>query len=531
MNTIEDIFQQAQLAEAAYADFSNPTVSEYQALINGNFSSAQAADFVAHWKVVDHVPDLESGFSATIFEQLDESGTGTGHFNLAIRGSRQLIDFAADSALISNQGVAVAQLVDLYNFWQRAQTPAGNSYVAAVLASGDSVNYVDSSQLSDVEMRTGSGTFTVAPVSINVSGHSLGGHLAMAFTRLFPEVDANAISVNGLGFKTENSTVNNLFAALNGDSQFNESQIQNVYGIDGYEFAAQDTFLLQQVGAYDGIFIESAGFDTYGGHSCSQMTDSLAVYNLFSQVDASLTLSTITSLLETSANKADHTLESAVTALGKLFVTGFTPRTGSEYDSKRDDLYTDIDAISSILENTSGLSIEVLSTTDANGNVTPFSSSDIESNARTDIAYRYALVNLNPFAVVGADYSSFNQNGELDIFYPATGKGQLSTMYLVDRAEMLSFLIEKNINDGANQSIIRFEDKASGEVVLQQGLNAPQRSVVFGSEQGEELDGSKPSAEQPYIGDNFNDRLYCMGGNDTLLCGVLSVELTMSEAA
>ncbi len=133
MNISKDIFQQAQLAEAAYVDFSNSTVGEYQALVNGKFSSAQAADFVAHWKVVDHVPDLGSGFSATTFEQLDESGNGTGQFNLAIRGSRQLVDFAADVALIADQGVAVAQLVDLYNFWQRAQTPAGNSYTSAVL--------------------------------------------------------------------------------------------------------------------------------------------------------------------------------------------------------------------------------------------------------------------------------------------------------------------------------------------------------------------------------------------------------------
>ena len=50
MNTVENIFQQAQLAEAAYADFSNSTVSEYQALINGNFSEAQAAYFVSHWR-------------------------------------------------------------------------------------------------------------------------------------------------------------------------------------------------------------------------------------------------------------------------------------------------------------------------------------------------------------------------------------------------------------------------------------------------------------------------------------------------
>ncbi|SDE72925.1 hypothetical protein SAMN05661003_1371 [Desulfuromonas thiophila] len=284
------------------------------------------------------------------------------------------------------------------------------------------------------------------------------------------------------------------------------------------------------IGDIQVISIEDQAPSLWANHYMVNTVDSLAVYNLFAQVDSTLTIDEVTGIIRASSNKADHTLESAVTALGKLFVTGFTPRTGSEYDANRDNLYTDIDKITDELENISGLSIEVFATTDAEGKVTPFSPSAIETQARNNIAYRYALVNLNPFAVVGPDsmYDDFNQNGELDIFDPSTGDGQLSDKYLTYRTEMLSFLIEKSINDGANQSIIRFEDKASGEVVLQQGLNAPQLGVVFGSEQGEELNGTSfPDSR----GDKFNDRLYGMGGNDTLLCGVLSAELTMSEAA
>ena len=111
-----------------------------------------------------------------------------------------------------------------------------------------------------------------------------------------------------------------------------------------------------------------------------------------------------------------------------MFVTGFTPRTGNDYDENRDHLYQDINTIQAVLGNISGLSIEVLVTTDAEGNVIPFSSSVIENQARTDIAYRYTLVNLNPFAVVGPDsiYSSFNQNGELDTYNSAAAQDQLS---------------------------------------------------------------------------------------------------------
>ena len=58
MSTIQDLFQQAQLAEAAYANFfdnsgnlitTNAGVST--ALQNDGMSEKQAAEFVKHWRV------------------------------------------------------------------------------------------------------------------------------------------------------------------------------------------------------------------------------------------------------------------------------------------------------------------------------------------------------------------------------------------------------------------------------------------------------------------------------------------------
>jgi len=56
MNTIQALFQQAQLAEAACANFSNSNVTVEAALVSSGFSFSQVADFVTHWKVVDHIP-------------------------------------------------------------------------------------------------------------------------------------------------------------------------------------------------------------------------------------------------------------------------------------------------------------------------------------------------------------------------------------------------------------------------------------------------------------------------------------------
>lgn len=101
MNTITSLFQQAQLAEAAYANFIDNTGSLITtdagvkaALIASGFSSdpnnttqsAQATAFLTHWQVVDQSPPLGlfgNGFSATLFASLDNPG----QYTFSIAGS------------------------------------------------------------------------------------------------------------------------------------------------------------------------------------------------------------------------------------------------------------------------------------------------------------------------------------------------------------------------------------------------------------------------------------------------------------
>jgi Ca2+-binding RTX toxin-like protein len=126
------------------------------------------------------------------------------------------------------------------------------------------------------------------------------------------------------------------------------------------------------------------------------------------------------------------------------------------------------------------------------------------------------LESSNPFVISGTDYSKFNQNGELDIFSSEHPNGQLSDNYLLDRAGMLANLIVMNLNDGFNESIIRYQDVPSGITVVNPDLDstnaAPQKSIIFGSSEGEEIKGTNI----PYRGDKFDDHLYGMGGNDTI---------------
>ncbi len=528
MNFVSSLFEQAQLAEAAYAnlvdnagDLLTNTLDIEAALKNGSFnnmsfSTAQATEFVDQWRIIDHLPDTASGFSATVFERLNMDGTPSGQYSLAIRGSttaNYAVDFLADAALIVSNGVARLQLVDLYNFWQRATTAKNANYTAAVLNPDfGTIDFVDSSQLADVSLQTGGGAFLVAPVSIEVSGHSLGGHLAMAFTRLFPNINANAISVNGLGFKIGEAVVNSLFASLGGGPGFDDSRIQNVYGINGPEFAAMDNLVLQQPGGYDGIFIENGGLATVGGHSGSQMTDSLAVYDLLARIDNNLNtsegLAKITGLLEAASNVAENSLEAAVSVVGELLLgTGFTKRAGNEYDGDRNQLYTDLELINTALELpvNGGLGIDVFGATAADGTFTPFTASQIESAVTNGgIAHRYALEHLNPFAITGnaGIYTDHNNKGQLDL-------DNFSELYLADRAGFLALKLNMAVNDGlASLGDKRFEDKASGLVIG--GITPPtDGQYIFGSEGGDVLQGDRPQG-------STDDHLYGRGGNDSL---------------
>ena len=251
------------------------------------------------------------------------------------------------------------------------------------------------------------------------------------------------------------------------------------------------------------------------------LSDSLAVYNLFAQVDSALSVETVTGILKASSNESDNTLEAAVSSLGELFMPGFTQRQGNAYNVNREELYTDLQTIAGALPDSSSMTITAFGTTNStDGTFTPFSPSQIETLARSDIAYRYALVQGNAFAVLNADYSQFDANGELDTYNPATGEGKLTNMYLADRSEMLAWKIQAAMTDadasatdpytGDGVPDVTFVDSKSGQSLylgnLPLGLDVDRQRILFGGSMADNL-----------IGGTKDDRLYGMDGNDTLV--------------
>ena len=578
MSTIQELFQQAQLAEAAYANFSVPGISEKDALIANDFSPVQASAFTTDWSVISQQSDAgsygtTSGFSATLFKN-----NNTGQYSLAIRGSKQPVDFLADTTLISSDGIAVRQTIDLYNYWQ-SLTHSGaygvaklsaQSVESAFLASIYAGSPVLTTELinlyTGIDIPTGydaaraffvaAGYVVEGPVvykveavvstnlytdptdprrlgtvvpglsSVCVDGHSLGGHLAMTFSRLFPNATQSATAVNGLGFKIGDANVDNLFTALGNlpssaggvGAAFDVGKIQNIYGIAGAEFASMNNGVLQQPGGWDGIYIESSTLpiDVALGHGGPQMTDTLAIYSLLANLDPAMSdataanLATISNIIKASSNVADRSLENTLDAVRKLFDPNATTPTGT---NDREALYTNLMASGAANSNFSYTLRDLRQ----------FTAAQIASVAEGNIAYRYALVNGNAFALVGSDVlcESHNTKHELDLYDPATGTGSLTSAYLADRASYLESLLTANTNDvtsidsadvSNNFTYQNLSDNSSLTIkhqILGFDDTTPAQVILFGSD-------TNGTATETLTGSTQADHLYGMGGDDVL---------------
>jgi len=153
------------------------------------------------------------------------------------------------------------------------------------------------------------------------------------------------------------------------------------------------------------------------------------------------------------------------------------------------------------------------------------------------IAHRYALVQLNSFAIEGLDYSSFNSNGELDIFDPIAKTGALTLDWVKDRTALLATLVASRTanNDSIGYSNLlqndrsyefRYIDPVTGAERILLGENTtrqggvtrpvPSQLISFGSDQANFLTGSDNLLGDHLYGGDGNDTLRGKAGNDYL---------------
>ena len=544
MATITNYFEQAQLSLAAYAlnlqqgMFGGGEGSPYHtALIGAGMSSAQAAKFANTYAVLDQYTDPSTGLSATIF--IDNQ---TNAIHLAIRGTEGFfdIDTLADAELLFG-GIARAQAVSLYNYLQRLLPPEGQMALQVTDVAPDytidpitgEVTVNDPGGIQPATSADGLGLLSGTGVSLTATGHSLGGHLAAAISRLFPSLVTSTDTFNAPGFHL--SAADAFLDQFPGDAGAFPGTITNLVANAGADIIAAVGTL---PGTPERIFIEDQGAGIPGNHGIIPLTDSLAVYDLFATIAPAVSVSSITDILKASAGVDSMSLENTLDSLRTLFQQNYANNTADTYASPtaldRNDFYTKLYGLETYLKTTPFYNTITESFSFTVDKLTNLGAATLMTSAQTDIAYRYALYKLNPFAVTNAPalYSAINTDGALDRYNASARTGVLSDEYLKDRASFLYNKIQANNQDHdltADASTLAttwtqytgapqyFED--NGNYLPYKLYLGPDSSVISQPTSGMNQIKFGSVSIDILTGGNLWDKLYGLAGNDQLTGG------------
>ena len=584
-NKYDDIFNYAALARSSYADLSKirkkddfekikSAIKDYDGSEEFARRIASKYDVIAHWKdragndfSLGNVGDIfsnESGFSGTLFHDKTNHG-----FVMAFKGTAGWKDLlGTDVADIVTNGAAHNQIIDMYNFWQQIKHSGQESYYEAAYLDGNNplnvqfklidslpslsyaakkaallplkikaVNegyYVADGGIYKVAFRPSNEIYKderkftykekIDVSKMTVAGHSLGGHLAAIFSRLFPEATSMTYMFNGAGTGgklslipamfdgiSANDNVNNLLDGLaKGYSNFERDKIYNLTGDKGMNLVAIDKdWALSQPGKQLPIFIESAAKDTLG-HGMGQVLDSSAVISLLASLDKRFetmpleeSLAFFNRLLDASPGGTDvlGTLENVINKLSEQL-------TGKNPDIKTGDRDAFYNAIESLKKDDQAK--EKISGQAGLLNIFDELEKDqfaIYGKNELGNAYRYALKHLNAF-VIPADTIGRNKDKTtislLDTSESDT-YGGMTEEYIRHRLNMLQ-LLSKNEED----PLYIYKDYTS-QIAIASSKTVDyirSASVIFGTD-GDDKNGVLSHTPN-------NDYIFSGTGNDFL---------------
>ena len=407
------------------------------------------------------------------------------------------------------------------------------SDIKKVLFKKSDLLYLNEPLLKGMEQRAlGLGKLSPSDKLI-VTGHSLGGHLSAAFARIFPSVTKHAYMINGAGYGSKYNpwgkselNLTQLFNALNhkNNSSFPDN-ITNIIGDKNIDLVAQDWFLglVQPSKNLPELFIEEAGLGQIFGHTVTQMSDTMMVASLFFDLDQKLNeqpiyeaLKTLNPIFQAASSEEADTLEHLVYSLNKLFLGKDAPLKAAN----RNELYQQIIVLKEKF-NEINASYQVLSLVDNKS----WDTVAFKENGLSAIAIRYALKELNPFAIVGVDYDSINHTGDLDLYSAENPNGMTET-YIQERTNMLRALIESNSSILATEQFIFYQDlttnESIGNILYNAAYGSPipiytyNKKVIFGSSK-DDVDGLIGNSKDDYLfGGMGDDTLKGNAGNDYL---------------
>ena len=573
-------------------------------------SSTESAAFVERYQVKEHLPNDSSGFSATLLFDCDTSA-----YTLAFRSTEFTNDPARDvrgaDAGIFFAGFAFAQLDSMEKFYEEKVKPI------------------------------------VGSAPLNVTGYSLGGHLATVFTELHLDEINRTYIFNGAGrgavqpgksvrdvMDVYRAFINDPSATVPGirddsnDPDYLAARAlvgtlfptDNIYTDARYRWAAKmasqltfgarlaetrtldagvsskitrlvghathdDFEVVSSLGIQSAdptyVFIEDQpNFSGLGGlpvgqvtlpgdfgntHSITLLIDSLALQAALNQIDPSLTPQQLQAILAAGSNQRasggllsaeaeGNSLEAVLDALRKLYgvytrATSFDRRQGGFGDiALRETFHSGVaDLLAAVQSQGPAGVVNLVSERNFTGRrgeppqdaPAPAADSLVRSalDPSTGVAYRYALRELNPFALIengSGLYSRFlaggAEAGALDPYESGSHSGVMTRSYLDDRANMLErklyFAVNglnndysKPINASSRSSPLDvaqnryveeeavYEDLGSGYRILQTTSQAHQR-IIFGG-----------GSSDVVLGRAFGDHLYGGAGTDYMAAG------------
>ena len=394
-SSIGVVLEGAKLAELSYLSY-NQGVLVKNNVFNVFESNGVVYSLDNKYQVIDYSDPSASGFNGVLLKNID-----TGEYVVSFRGTKELIDW--DSNLTTF----------LWNY--NPQVQEGLAFVKTMMEA----HQIDASKLTLTGHSLGGIIAQVVGAELRTQAYtynSYGANLLSSLPSLglpFYAVIGQIMDVLGLGDKNDPWVKDNILnVSFQDDGEINGDILSN-WASEFTETLAGNDFL----GGVLPVFGENPD-SIIEGHSMSNMIKVIQGYSEKLQYfNSSVSMMDLSNVYILGGETTAY--ESIEKAFHKINLSNSEP---------------------------DRLSLELFARLESDG-FKSLNESDLVSLAESDIGYRYALVNLNIFAVTGSDslYENHNSNGLLDLFNPETGEGQLTEEYLKDRAEMLKTLVQFNI--------------------------------------------------------------------------------------